>query len=82
MLAADGKKKDTPRIEFEDQLITFCGASDGGLEEKCKRVSYVRINLRPSTDAKIFILLSFAETANKEPSLLKRIRGLALKPYK
>jgi hypothetical protein len=51
---------------------------DSDVREASKeRFSNVRNNLMPSVFANILIPLSFAETAKRVPSLLKRIRGLA-----
>lgn len=47
------------------------------LDESYKEFSNARNNRIPSALAKILIPFSFAETANRVPSLLKRIRGLA-----
>ena len=67
-----------PRNESERKLLTFISASDAipSLEATREWPSKVRIKQRPSTVAKILILLSFAETANRLPPLLNRIRGL------
>jgi len=55
---------------------TFVKASDA-LDASYKEFSSVRDKRIPSPLAKILIPFSFAETAKRVPSLLKRIRGLA-----
>jgi len=47
------------------------------LDVSYKEFSNVRNKRIPSALAKILIPFSFAETAKRAPSLLKRIRGLA-----
>jgi len=47
------------------------------LDVSYKEFSNVRNTRIPSPLAKILIPFSFAETAKRAPSLLKRIRGLA-----
>lgn len=58
--------------------VTFVTVSGAILEAIREWLSLLHNNMIPSTVAKILILFSFAETANNVPSLLKRIRGLAL----
>ena len=78
--AKNAEQRDNLRLEFQNDSLTLGGASDVGLEVVL--VSYARISRRPSAVAKTFMLLSFAETASNQPSLLKRIRGVALKSEK
>jgi len=59
------------------QVITFVTVSVALREASKERFSRVRSNRSPSAFAKILIPLSTVETANRVPSLLKRIRGLA-----
>jgi hypothetical protein len=47
------------------------------LDASYKEFSNERNKRIPSPFAKILIPFSFAETAKRDPSLLKRIRGLA-----
>lgn len=65
------------RLRKEHKRLTFVTVSGAFLKLIKDWLSYARIKRRPSPVAKIFILFSFAETANNEPSLLKRIRGHA-----
>ena len=59
------------------QGVTFVTVSAALREASKERFSNVRNNLSPSAFANILIPLSRVETANRVPSLLKRIRGLA-----
>ena len=59
------------------QGVTFVTVSAALREASKERFSSVRNNLSPSAFANILIPLSRVETANRVPSLLKRIRGLA-----
>lgn len=64
------------RCYFQVEVNTF--AASDALEASKARFSNVRSKRRPSVLAKTLIPFSLAEMANRVPSLLKRIRGLAL----
>lgn len=68
---------DIEKILQKQDFVVFTFVASDALEASKARFSNVRSNRRPSPFANILIPLSLAETANRVPSLLKRMRGLA-----
>ena len=58
-------------------VFTFTIAAEAILEASKERLSTVRSSLIPSVFARIFMPLSFVETASNIPSLLNRTQGEA-----